>query len=91
MQTHSSKGPVTSISEGNSLEALPKATQQILMFKGAGWLSDRNIATMICIFEANLSAVTTFLVAANDETILCSWVLQTLYVKDGNMNANVVI
>ena len=65
------------------LEAQLKATQILFNSTHADdWLSRQSVIAMAHIFQMDASAVTAFLVLANDEMMMCLWVLQTLGLED---------
>ena len=76
--------PAPALSTSAQLEAQVKAIQRLFdSTREDNWLSGPNAAAMVRVFQEDVSAVNVFLIIANDEMLMRSWVLQTLGLEDG--------
>jgi hypothetical protein len=78
--------PSTSTSDAQN-----NARSRIIECLKVEWLSRKNAAKLLRLFQANELAANWFLATVDEEELMRSWVLQTLDVEDGHSDSQIVI
>jgi putative protein kinase ArgK-like GTPase of G3E family len=78
--------PTPASSTSAEAEAEVNAIQRLLESTNRdNWLSAKNVAAMVRIFQRDTSNVNAFMAIADNEMVMRLWVQQTLGVEDGNL------